>query len=41
MIELRTYGSYDGETHYIVNGQEVSKEAYETARELELLIKEL
>lgn len=40
MIELRTYGTYGGEVHYIVNGQEVSKDAYETARELQLLIKE-
>ncbi len=41
MIELGTYGSYGGETHYVVNGREVTREAYETARELELRIKEL
>jgi hypothetical protein len=41
MIELGTWGTYGGRVHYLVDGREVSKEQYQTARELELLIKEL
>lgn len=41
MIEFVTSGTYGGEIHYKIDGQEVTKEQYQTAWDLEQLIKEL
>ena len=41
MIEFVTYGTYGGDIHYQINGREVSEEQYQTAWDLEQLIKEL
>ena len=39
MIEFVTSGTRGGETHYCINGREVTKEAYEAAWSIEQLIR--